>query len=338
MLTPGPGTLERAIKDSGVPHRQSAGSWIFHCPRCRKKDMLYIRKRDGRFICWVCATTTGFRGAPEFALRELTGLPIYRLRESLYGVAEIPGFAIEMPEATWDFFDGEERPINIPVLRPVTFPHDFYPLDHPHAAKGRAYLEGRGVDLVLGMRFGLRYHPVERRVIFPVVVSGMLLGWQARSIEPTVRQKILTEGGFPRDRVLMFQDLLLGAKQAILCEGPVDAIKCWLCCPAVAAMGKSVSREQIQVLLDSGIRRIYLGLDPDAAAECGRLCKQFAGLEVYRLLPPPETLTPGQKATDLGGMTPAGVLQRFQSAPRITEASLFCRPIADVYPRYTDAD
>lgn len=334
------GALETIIRGSGLTFRQSAVSWIFDCPKCSKREKLFIRKRDGRFICWFCATVNGFQGRPEIALRELLGVPLARLREQLYGVAEDNGVDLDLPDIHWDIFSEDERPQDTPALVEVAFPHDFFEIGHRHATKGRTYLEGRGISVAMATAAGLRYHPEERRVVFPVVVAGMLVGWQARLIEPDVSYsetlgrevrvaKILTSGKFPRDTILMGQDELRGASTAILVEGPVDRLKCHLCGPAVASMGKSVSQGQIDVLLASGISRLYVGIDPDAAAEVERLCLRLAGLEIYRLLP-----SPG--ADDLGDMSPEAVLRRYRTAPQVNAAHLFLPPQEDFYARYRE--
>jgi hypothetical protein len=42
-------------------------------------------KSDGRFVCWVCAETSGFKGRPEFALQELLGMSLSSIKEKIYG-------------------------------------------------------------------------------------------------------------------------------------------------------------------------------------------------------------------------------------------------------------
>jgi hypothetical protein len=65
--------------------------------------------------------------------------------------------------------------------------------------------------------------------------------------------KILTTG--PRDTVLMFQDRLATSDHAIICEGPVDALKCHLVGGNVATMGKVVSSRQIEIIKGSAASR-----------------------------------------------------------------------------------
>lgn len=317
--------LKSLVEDSGISFRQNSVSWIFTCPKCSKKDKLYLRKRDGQFVCWYCATTEGYRGRPEFALRDLLSMPIADIKARLYGEDGFhysPGSILGLPPLE-DFFDREEFiPYSLVPLKEVPFPLDYYPIEEPEAKRGLDYLAGRGIDLALAQRYGVRYFPENCRVIFPVVVDGRTVGWQGRTVIDD-SMKILTDPkGLDRNRCLMFQDRLKGSRHAVMTEGPIDAIKCDLCGGNVSAMGKSVSRGQLQILRDAGIESLYLGVDPDAAAEMTRLCREMADFKLYHLTP-----APGFK--DLGEMSPEGVLERFRVAPRVSAANVFLPPLRD---------
>lgn len=321
-----PVALKQLIDNSGVSYRQTKRSYAFTCPRCDKKDKLMMFKSDGRFVCWVCAESSGFRGRPEFALPELLGMTRTEVERRIYGDAfeATPSGLLSLQLA--DFFDDDEVvPADLlATVRSMPWPLTFYPIDHQHARRGRDYLAGRGIDLELAQRYELRYCPVQRRVIFPIKVGPKVLGWQARAIFQTEWEddegktqscpKILTTG--KRDHVLMFQDRLVGSEHAVLTEGPIDGIKADLCGGNVTTMGKVVSEQQIKIIRGSGVKKLYLGLDPDAATETQRLAYEFGDLELFRLLP-----APGFK--DLGEMTPEGVYRQFLSAPRIRPGMLF---------------
>lgn len=327
-----PLVLKKLIEESNVPFKNGRASYIFDCPRCGKKQKLYLRKRDGMFICFYCAEIDGFKGKPEFALRELLGLPLSDLKFKLYGIGQsASGAYIEIVlRDFWDEGDGENPQAQDAAALPlVHFPHDFYELDHEFAARGVKYLEGRGVPAAIAAGYDIRYCPPTRRVIFPVRHQDQLYGWQARTIlKDTVWHdgdgnryeipKILSSNGIPRDRALGFWDRLDGSPHAILCEGPIDALKCHLAGGNVFTMGKAVSDQQIAALIASGVRKVYLGLDPDAALEMERLLREFrsAGLDVYELRPP-------QGFKDLGEMEMGHVLDVFHDAPRISPGHLF---------------
>lgn len=323
-----PIALARIIEESGVEHRTNGRSFIFTCPRCDKRDKLMMFKADGRFVCWVCAEISNFRGRPEYALAELLpSLSLKEIQDKIYGdshqgIQAEDFFQIQLEEFFPDRW--EIPPDLIALARGMPWPLDFHPIDQPHAKRGLAYLEKRGIGLELAKSYGLRYCPPQQRVIFPIMFGAKLLGWQARAVFDTEWEdedgelrsapKILTTG--KRDQVVMFADRLVGSEHAVICEGPVDALKAHLCGGNIATMGKVVSRAQLDLIRKGGVKRVYLALDPDAALETMRLCSELGDLDLYRLLP-----SPGHK--DLGDMTPEQVRESFDSAPRVFPGQVF---------------
>jgi hypothetical protein len=326
-----PNALADVIKSSGVAFRQNSISYIFACPRCGKNDKLYVRKRDGRFVCWVCRETDGFKGRCEYALLELGVGSLTELREQIYGDKNVTG-SVFLDLHLDDWFDqGDEIPSEAqPSFLPVELPPDFYPIGHAFARRGQEYLAGRGITLELARTYDLHYCPPQRRVVFPVKSDGRWIGWQARTIEAETHwwseeanryfeiPKILSSRSLQdkRDRLVMFADRLNGSRHAVVTEGPVDALKAHLCGGNIATMGKAVSKAQVDLLLNSGIERVYLALDPDAASEMSRLVRALSALEVYQIVPPP-----GYK--DLGEATCEQVRQQFLVADRVTSAHVF---------------
>lgn len=328
--------LHTVVKGSGISFKENSASWIFDCPRCSKKAKLYIRKRDGRFVCWYCATVSGFKGKPEYALAELLGVRVGEMQEKLYGGLYDESAAPTLGLEWVDFFgERDEVPFDLIPLTEMPFSLDFVPIDHRHAARGLAYLEKRGISLEVAMAHNLHYHPQVRRVIFPIIVDQTVVGWQARTIEAsewydeetqTTKRipKILTPKGVDRERCLMFQDHLVGSEHAVLCEGPVDAIKFHMVGGAVAAMGKSVSRGQIEVIRNSGVKKLYLALDPDAAAEITRLCRELADLQVYIVSVP-------DGYDDFGDMPAESVVAAFKAAVPVNGSTVFLAPATDFF-------
>jgi DNA primase len=110
----------------------------------------------------------------------------------------------------------------------------------------------------------------------------------------------------------MFADRLIGSDHVVVCEGPIDAIKMHKAGGNVATMGKSIgagqvktlrdptrlSREQMSVLSTSGVRKVYLALDPDAVKETARLAREMSDLEVYVIRPPKGAKDIGELSLD----------------------------------------
>lgn len=319
-----PNTLKQFLRDSGLQYAENTQSYIFTCPRCQRPRKLFVSKRSGRFVCWRCGGA-GYKGRPEYALSDLLGVPVKEVQARLYG-GEVPVETF-LHVVIADFFgDGDELDeealaVQVPILH---WPEDYYPIEDAWSARGAEYLRGRGIPLWLATKYGLRYAPVEQRVVFPIADGDSLYGWQGRLIIPTTYTsrtgetrellKIRSSKDTPRERLLMFVDRLMGSDHAVLCEGPVDALKAHFCGGNVCSMGKSVSQEQMRVIVQSGVKKLYLALDPDAASETRRLVRQYSDdVELYEMIAPARG---GDKA-DLGAMDFDEVYDLFLGARRI---------------------
>lgn len=282
-----------------------------------KSKKFYLRKKDGRFVCWRCKETDGFQGRAEFGLAELLGVPLAIISQQLYG--DVPLRADPTIESRIDDFFGfgDERDEEVFEHEIIKWPYDFYPIGHEFAVRGREYLRGRGVGIRMAEEYDIRYCPEARRVYFPIGEDGYLYGYQGRLVVPheyldedgnkAEVPKALSSKGMRRDRALMFIDRLRGQDHAILCEGPIDAIKAHYCKGNVATMGKEISDYQIDLILNSGVKRVYLALDPDAYESMERLFSRLHGqVELYSMVP--------QGHEDLGAMTYGEVFELFLEA------------------------
>lgn len=303
-----PDALKFFIEKSGVVFTQNAISYIFTCPRCTKQKKLYLRKVDGIFRCFKCYETENFHGKPEYALAEIYGLDINHVREAIYNLKEkkFTGFldlTFIDPYSNDDF--GEIEDVELPE---VTMPSDIIDFNDDKFTDGAKYLFKRGLKPEHIIEYGIKYHPVWQTVVFPVIADKKLVGWQERS---TVSDFRYTLKGFKKEKALMFQDRLTDSPHAVLCEGPIDAIKAHLCGGNVASMGKGVSEAQLDIIKDK-VKKLYLALDPDAPEMMDRICKSMHDyMEIYILLPPK-----GRK--DLGECTFEEVYEQFLNAPKYT--------------------
>lgn len=300
--------LSKFIKDAGISYKQTSNSYIFTCPRCSKRDKLYIRKKDGRFICFYCHENDHFSGKVEYALSEILNLSIGEIRQHLYQKEFIK-------KATPIYLDIQTNQENYEEKKEQTFvtlswPFESYPLDHPYSVKGLTYLESRGIPLAIALQYGLRYFPQQSRILFPVYHQHRLCGWQGRVIS-NIQPKVLSSKNLPTSHLVMFEDRLQTNHHIVVCEGPIDAIKAHLCGGNIATMGKMVGKHQIELLLSYNPSKIYLALDPDAANETNRLLQEFGDYECYLLWP-----SKGKK--DLGELSFEEVYELFIKAPKIT--------------------
>lgn len=118
----------------------------------------------------------------------------------------------------------------------------------------------------------------------------------------------------------MFADNLAGQDHVIVCEGPIDAIKCHLAGGAVATLGKVIGPHQLDIIKGAKVKKIYLALDLDAGDETAAALKTFNDYfdidtqeryEVYQLDP-----APGYE--DLGAMPLELVKSQFDKAERMS--------------------
>ena len=323
---PDASALLEMVQNSGLSFRTTNRSWVFRCPRCNK-DKFHLRKGDGRFICFSRSCSADrFGGAPEYGLSELLQVSVSAVRAQLYGEEVAleqgswePMGMMEFVGVTVDDWAEEQE------YHELEWPSDYYPIDRPEAVRGLAYLMNRGVSLGRAVEYGLRYCPRERRVIFPVILGGRLLGWQGRLIvdhryvddDGSVKEgtKILSSDDIPP--VWMFQDRLIGSPHILVAEGPFDAIKAHLCGGNVAGMGcgAATAPARFRAARRAGVEAVYLGLDPDAAEETARLVQEFSDLPCYQLEVP--------DGTDLGALEEGHVLELFQTARRVYSNDLF---------------
>ena len=292
------------IKTGGLDFKEGAVSFILSCPRCNKSRKLYIHKNKGMWICFRCSDE-GFKGRkPEFILHELYGTPLEELKAILYGNYQenLPRRCIQltMPSIEEEF---EEELIE------TTWNPNFVDFDSPLFDRARDYLiNKRGLREEHIQFYNIKYNPAWRTVVFPVVFDGVLYGWQERSVIDSFKY---TLKGFKKERILMFQDRLSNSEHAILTEGPLDGLKCHILGGNVCSMGKGVSTAQLKILKNM-VKRVYVGLDPDATKELNRVCRELCGdVEVFVLQPPM-----GRK--DLGECTEEEILNQFHCAEKYT--------------------
>jgi ribosomal protein S27E len=321
--------LRSLVEGSGLLPRSNGRSWRISCPKCGKPK-LYIQKKDGRCRCMKCGDN--FAGWADHVLSVVLQRPKDELTAYLYGA--VPTGTAPADDITfvdhWDeWTDHDEIVIEeeAPLPPPVLWDPDIVDLDRSAAAPGVAYLEQkRGVPLALAKKYGIRYNPRERRIVFPVMVDGLLRGWQGRYIDncdyftdegaEVHIPKILTEGALA-GRVVMGQDRLVGAEHAILVEGPLDMVKCDLCGGNTATMGKSYSEAALRIYRQSGVRKLYCGLDDDAFERIMELARDLSPyMKLYRLATPPGR-------ADLGAATTEEVYEQFRTARPMTSASIF---------------
>lgn len=301
----------KAFLDDRISYHETKKSYVTKClnPSCGKEDHFYIRKLNGRSICFRCNTKFNWYGLVSV----LAGVPKERAHELIFGVGG--GDLIDLPLDP-DIFNKspyeEEKESDIPVKMGF----DFFPVEN--SAEGLEYLIKRGLNNpALIFDYDIRFHHAMSAVVFPVRRDGVVYGWQARKIAPKENElRLISSAQFNKSHFLLNWDRASKCEKIILVEGPFDCVHVDL--PgygAVASLGKGVSLDQIQLILSSHAKEVYLGLDPDASREFYEIVNRIGLLKKCFLISPPSN------RKDFGETTEKEVLESLRNAIPVSTRS-----------------
>lgn len=175
---------------------------------------------------------------------------------------------------------------------------DELPVDHV----SRLYLQGRGYDpLQLQRLYGMgycnsvfdnAYYPLTGRIFIPVIMNGMLVGWQGRYIgDPDWKvsrvQKYFNLRGMSKKDMLYNFDVAKNQPMVVLVEGAADV---WRVGPrAVALMGSDMADSQMHLIRETWSNKpVAVFLDADAAKKSSEIAARlfpFFGSKVFHVVP-----------------------------------------------------
>lgn len=164
-----------------------------------------------------------------------------------------------------------------------------------------AYTKKRGLEFSTIKAFDLRVcysGKWKNRLIIPIKYNGKLVGWQGRDITDKAKVKIKSCKGFKKSKFIINYDDIANMTKAILCEGPFDVMKAYQSTRIIGAfgiMGKELSKDQLNLLLKTKLKRIYIGLDPDYPESREKAARQLMPYFQVLMTPIPENI-------DLGAM------------------------------------
>lgn len=292
-----------------APAAETGRSFIFDCPVCSGTHKLYIEKQSGRSVCF----RQELDGCPkkgskvEYALSKLANIPLQEVIDQLQGRSY-------SQEITVDFSEDEMN--TEPKIEPLvagSLPTDCQFIEN---TIGMDYLLGRGISQENAEKDVVLYSPEQRRVVFPVIMGQTLYGWQGRAIDKVDKAfRMKNMPGSWKAKTLMFYNNIQG-DFVILAEGPISAMKFFNLKSYVASMGKEISKRQIELIKESGVKRIYLALDRDANDKILKLNQEFEGLEVYVIEVPAHR-------GDFGDCTYEECEKAFNEAQPVRTESLF---------------
>ncbi len=113
------------------------------------------------------------------------------------------------------------------------------------------------------------------RLVFPFYQFGTYRGFQARTIWKNTLPKYIGASNMKKRTLLYnYDEAFSQDEQLIIAEGPFDALR--IGSQAVAALGKSISDEQLRLIRMGQFKKIVILLDPDAEDEGIESAKQLA--------------------------------------------------------------
>jgi hypothetical protein len=253
--------LESFLNANGFDYKKSSSSFILNnCPNsmCRKERHTYVRCSSGRTICFKCGSKWDWKGLVAVLARTDRN----RSYSILFG-----GVGDECSDEWSGDILSEHDVEGVKPDKPISFGIDFIPVEE--SAEGLNYLSSRNINAQGIVNYDIRWHGTMQAVVFPIVKGGITYGWQARKIAPEPGELRLISSRFNKSRFLLNWDRASKETDLIVVEGPFDSV----CSDvvdgvgSVATLGKGVSLDQIEMILQSKAERIYLGLDSDAFEE-----------------------------------------------------------------------
>lgn len=256
------GATERALIDSlGASLPAGDGELRFLCPQCVKRKgsqdssgHLYVNVQQGKFNCFRC----GWKGYVSYLLKVL-GISVHAQVADWKQVAS--GMSLFTGVKVDESYDN-----TVPIEYPCEVAH---PLNSPAAWN---YLLERGLNeqhvnyyqMVVGCEGQWK-----TRIFIPTLHEGEVVFWVARTFagqEP----KYMNPSGVSKKHYWFGLEQAKQFDWVIVTEGVFSAIAAGP--NAIAAFGKSVSKEQREQLIDAGFKTIFVSLDGDARKEAMELC------------------------------------------------------------------
>ena len=310
-------TIKELIEEQGLYFKERPRSLYTTCPLCGRSDKLSILKENGATIC--------YRGSCDFGkawfhdwLSLTANIPVSEARKKIYGEKSFKSeISLEINK--------KEKKDELTALK--DWPQNgFLEIDSPDAVEGLAYLVGRGVSVEIAKYHDIRYSPWFRRVILPIKIDGKVYGWQGRAIDKVDdADRMRNNLGFRRDLMLMFQDEMKRHNTALLFEGPFDALKFHSLGGIVCSMGKNISAKQIEIINNSNVDYVYLGLDQDAAEELRSLTRKIE--KKIKVLSVPDSCIERckiqNKKADFGECTLSEAKEAFINAKDLSQGHVF---------------
>jgi hypothetical protein len=254
-------------------NKENQTEYRINCPECgNKKHKMYLNPDKGTYNCFVCGAGRGKRLHQLLGKFKSTPPAVAKAPEPMPRSVEPPGYMIRVDQLPLDHVAIEyltktrSRP-----FRPSELSRDF---NVHYCNDGKSFPCG-----------GARY-TTSNSLIFPVYMSGTLIGWQSRLLydpksltdsqcgalgyttdedgEWLRPPKYYTNPGLKKGEILYNYDAARKHRHVVVVEGVFDAFSVGT--SSVAIFGKNISETQARMLKSYWDAVIVL-LDPGDASE-----------------------------------------------------------------------
>lgn len=136
----------------------------------------------------------------------------------------------------------------------------------------------------------------EGRVIIPIYMSGEIVGFQSRSYVGDPKRYLNPFG--QKLNYLLFGYDGIDSREVIIVEGVFDAMRNWerrdkIGFPTVSILGSTLHEQQIDLLIERGVKTLILSLDNDSKSRTGKKktieilkkCSSYFNIDVVALPP-----------------------------------------------------
>ncbi|NBW99070.1 hypothetical protein EBR03_05815 [bacterium] len=271
--------LQERSKEYKIHENYSHTEYATNCPMCVErgeptpdhKKKLWINPKTGYYLCYRCSWTGDLvdlirafdKCSMGSAMKILQGKPLDPM-ENLNLHLEIEHYDLD-----------EERQ----ELKEIELPYGYNPI-----IKNHAYLIERGVpfEYAVDHEWGLSDAGFTKdRLIVPTFMDSKIVFWQARATwedpDNDDFKKVLNPVGVSARHVLYNYDNAIEFDEVIIVEGFMDACKVGE--DAVATNGKNLHPQQVEHLVNAGIKKVVLMWDRDAWEDGSRKKNKLSSIQ-----------------------------------------------------------
>lgn len=228
------------------------------CPYCGRDNKMGVNLNTYRCNCFRC----GEHPSPAQMVMDVEHLDTY---------SELIKY---LQNETFQEIPFKEEEVELAEAKQVYLPEGFINIAFGNNSVGngiRNYIQKRGFSISDLSKKGIGYCSTGKLfgyLIIPFYSSGTLKYYNARNVigrGPRYNNPTKDITGLGKEFIIFNEDALYMYNSIYICEGAINAMT--MGDRAIATMGKSISRYQINKLIKSPVQRYIILLDPDAKSK-----------------------------------------------------------------------